>query len=470
MDYYDEFTEVYSISDLHLSVRGFGGEPVAASLANAVRALLARARALPGNNPPEPDKRAALVVNGDSVDFLDVPPQQHFDPEGAPQKLRDVIQHNQPFFVALDEFSRVGVVVLTLGNHDVELALPQCQAILRRTIRGALVLAFDGAGYRCRVGRATAYFLHGNNQDEWNHIDFDLLGRIAAALNTGNPPERWDPNEGTKLVIELLNQLKGAHPFVEYVKPEKPWLFELIDKLGIETLGAQYGRLAPRQVAATARYATFNRTAQSTYLGEGSASSGQATLFDANELLWSAEESHRRGLDVLAGDEQASETLGWVRRQRKPPDEIRAHILSSLVGDTTFEVAQSDSVYEALRSKLQREIKIVVCGHTHLRRSYRDRSDRIYLNSGTWMPLLDLYDASAENGQFQYVLQGLHATTRDELAKISWYRGTEQRPLLLRRNTVVLLQASAAGADAWLADFEAGALLEVPRSRQQVTL
>jgi hypothetical protein len=211
-----------------------------------------------------------------SSTFLDIDPQYHFDPLGAPLKLRRVFRDNADFWDALRAFAAEGTVVLTLGNHDPELAMPACQAMLRRRIGGSLVLAFDGAGYRCRVGRAIALFLHGNNEDPWNVIDFGQLGRIATAVNTGAPPEAWRPNEGTRLVIELLNEQKVHHPFIGYLKPEEPLLMELIAKLGFGGLAPQYRKLAPRQVRASIRYGLRGMTRQAVYLGGAGASSTAA--------------------------------------------------------------------------------------------------------------------------------------------------------------------------------------------------
>lgn len=450
-DYYEQFAEVYSVSDLHLAEGRFVDTKGTKLLADTLTALTKRAGSL------GKDAKAALVVNGDVVDFLSVDPPKHFDPEGAPEKLQRVFRANEAVWSGLDAFSRVGTVVLTLGNHDVELALPSCQALLRRTISGALVLAFDGAGYRCSVGKAAALFLHGNNEDGWNLVNFDLLGRIGAALNAGRVPEAWEPNEGTRLVVEVLNAQKAEHPFLDFLKPESFWLLELLAKLGFGSLAAQLAEMAPRHMAMTRRFRAHQSSLESAYLDSKSVNA-DATFFDGDDLLRDADIRFRRGERVLEGP-LADGTLGvsdFFRSKQVSDEEIRQHILKSLVGDTTFIHRQSDDIYAALGPKVGREVHWVVCGHTHLRRAFQDRSDRGYFNSGTWMRLLDLYDAANDSKEsFARVMDALRATQIQQLDAIRWSRAGRQVPLVLRQPTVVILTAKD-GERGWLADAEDG--------------
>jgi UDP-2,3-diacylglucosamine pyrophosphatase LpxH len=445
---YEQFAEVYSISDLHLTVGDHVDTVAADGLARTVQALADRAAALRTGS-------AALVVNGDTVDFLDIKKEACFDPLGAPAKLRDAFRDNAGFWTALEKFATVGTVVLTLGNHDIELAMPTCRAMLRARIGGRLVLAFEGAGYRCRIGETNAFFVHGNDEDEWNTIDHDRLARVAAAVAAGVRHEQWEPNEGTRLVIEVLNKQKQDHPFIDYVKPEKPWLLELVAKLGFGGLARQYAEVAPRRVSAIARYAVRGQRRALAYLGDGEASSDPeqpATLFDGDELLLQAHRRHRAGERVLDSDAGAG-TLGLrdlLRRKPARDDEIRAHILSSLAGDTTFVAAQGDATFRALDRKLGPDIHWIVCGHTHLRRALRE-GGRAYFNSGTWMRLLALYPPTFA-GEFAKVLAGLNATTRQELDRITWSDNGVPRPLVLREPTVVILRATDFGGEGWLAD------------------
>src|SRR5689334_2408379 len=114
----DEFEELYCISDLHL-----GGEaPYQAfretkALAGLVRHVAERALT----------KRVGLVLNGDIVDFLAEPNAEEFtlNPERSLTRIfgdatfKDV-------FDALERFTAIdkATLVVAIGNHDIELALP----------------------------------------------------------------------------------------------------------------------------------------------------------------------------------------------------------------------------------------------------------------------------------------------------------------------------------------------------------
>lgn len=450
---YDQYTEVYSISDLHLTAGARVDMVAVQGLATTIRALAARASA-----PPKPH-RAALVINGDIVDFLDIEPYRYFDPVGAPGKLEQVFASNALFWTALQEFAKQHTVVLGLGNHDIELAMPTCQAMLRQRIGGSLVFAFDGAGYRCQVGSATALFLHGNNEDEWNVVDVDALGQAAACVNRGVSYELyevWAPNEGTKLVIEWLNQAKANRPFLEFLKPEGKWLGVLMSKLGLESMVGQIANIGPRWSAAKSRYAVRSFTAEAAYLGDQSRDT-RARLLDGNELMLHADRKYREGDAVLASKDAAQGSLGMFSRKRESDEEIRTHVARSLAHDDTFKVNQSDDIYDRLGPKLGDSINFVVCGHTHLRRALAVNQSRAYFNSGTWMRLLDLKAVSQAREEFPQVLKALEAATRAELDGVHWMtaQGTQQ-PLVLRKPTVVILSATDEHKG-WLADGAIGA-------------
>lgn len=431
-DFYDAFDEVYCISDLHLSDKAGADATAAQMLVDLLGGLVERAKA---GGP----KRCALVINGDTVDFLDVAHAQTFDRLGAPYKLADVFAANHAVWAGLDAFSKVGTVILALGNHDVELALPTCSAMLRNRITGKLILAFDGSGYRCRVGETQALYLHGNNADPWNVVDYELLARIRAAMNSGLEPEPWDPNEGTKLVIEVINRgIKQSKPIFEYLKPEGPWLLKLIAQLGLQSQIAQYAQIAPRRIAAQARYIALRNSPRRVYLDERDV--GQAaTLFSADDLV------------IAAQTRSQSEGAHSGFLGRPSDDEvIRNTLREGLGAGRCFQFDAADDLYPTLRERIGPELHWVVCGHTHLRRSIVDGHVRHYFNSGTWMRLLDLEGALETD--FPAVKAAFAASNRGELDACRW--GAAQ-PIVRHQPTVVMLQATSKGAKGWLADASA---------------
>src|SRR5262249_295777 len=132
------------------------------------------------------EKSLALVINGDMVDFLAETPATYFDPLGAMGKLDRIFGDPTfpPASKSLQRFVRTPgrTLVINLGNHDLELALPWIREHLLEvlagdslTARGRITLVFDGAGFRCEVGGAQILCLHGNEVDPWNVADYEAI-------------------------------------------------------------------------------------------------------------------------------------------------------------------------------------------------------------------------------------------------------------------------------------------------------
>src|SRR5262249_43606096 len=128
-----------------------------------------------------PDGRVALVLNGDIVDTLaeDTGGYIAFDNAAATVSR---IMNNASFvgvWTALAEFvKRPGrTLVLAVGNHDLELALPPVQRLVTERLAGEdlaararLEFSTLGAGHACLVGSARVFCTHGNEVDPWNYV------------------------------------------------------------------------------------------------------------------------------------------------------------------------------------------------------------------------------------------------------------------------------------------------------------
>jgi hypothetical protein len=201
-------------------------------------------------------------------------------------------------------------------------------------------------------------------------------------------------------------------------------------------------------VAASSAFRAHRGSPRAAYLGEASGASERATLFDGKELLRRADRSYREGrLALGAGAGGGDESLGRLVRSRASDREIAEHIRASLREDKTFQVDQSDGIYSALKDKVGAELHFVVCGHTHLRRAFKESARRAYFNSGTWLPLLNLTHIIEHERALPAVLQALDARTDAQLKQVMF----DDVPLLAFDPTVVILQAHATGAVGWLA-------------------
>ncbi|HMV68808.1 MAG TPA: metallophosphoesterase, partial [Myxococcota bacterium] len=250
----DRYDILYVISDLHI-----GGRPdfeifrESDALAWLADQAASRAR---------PDAPVGLVLNGDVFDLLsdgDVP----FDARGAADRV--VAWLARPCFQAatlgLRRFVRTPGcrLVVVIGNHDLELCLPEVQTRLRDMLcqadeaaRGRVVFATDGSGYRCRVGTANdaraVLCMHGEVADTWNAVDHEDLRKIVLALNLGVEPPDLTLNAGTQMVQRIINPLKYDErwPFVDLLKPEQEAAVQIAMALAWESEGG---------VSKTVRYA-----------------------------------------------------------------------------------------------------------------------------------------------------------------------------------------------------------------------
>src|SRR5258707_13258644 len=158
-------TRVIVISDLHLggTARPMMSHP--GCLADFIRDL---PRKLNANEALE------VVIAGDFVDFLAIAPFESWtsDPIAACQKLDQTMLEPSPFapvFRALGKLvtHRRTSLTIMIGNHDVEMALPQVQEAFLKMMGGSsrrVRFVADGRAYR--VGKVLIE--HGNRYDDAN--------------------------------------------------------------------------------------------------------------------------------------------------------------------------------------------------------------------------------------------------------------------------------------------------------------
>jgi UDP-2,3-diacylglucosamine pyrophosphatase LpxH len=468
----EQLDQVHVISDLHL-----GGEPghqifdQGALLGGVIDHLRARA----------PGKRVALVLNGDIVDFLAAPGASYLDPTGAVDKLEAILVDPafQPVFQALARFVRAEgrTLVLGLGNHDVELALPEVAERLLQEIcgddaaaRGRARLATDGTGYACRVGGKRALCVHGNDVDPWNIVDHTALRRVIQALKLGREPPAWEPNAGTRLVIDIVNGLKRSFPVVDLIKPETRPVLSILLALEPSQLGAarRFARGAARLLVDDVRVGRgFLGARAPVEPGEPGApalpQSDDAALAMLLQPNPKAATPARRGADLLAEVERLYEEgrdpldlssedgkLGWGRLTwdvilgREPLRELRESLAQWLKEDKTFAVDTKDRTFERLDAMVGADVDYLIAGHTHLARALPRREGKgFYFNTGTWIRLIQLTEAMLrDDASFSPVFAALRRRTLAAL---------DAEPGLVRRHpTMVSIEAEGSAVAAEL--------------------
>ena len=460
-----QFDELYVVSDLHL------GGPSDFQIFNSgaeLESLIDLLRAAPA------EKKVALLINGDFVDFLAEDDAKHFDPTGAIRKLNNIVERGAfaKVFNALKRFTNTKnrTLVLTLGNHDLELALPWVRARLleiltdgKEAAYGRVILAFDGAGFPCRVGGATVLCVHGNEVDPWNVADYERIRRFGVEVSHGRPIDSWIPNAGSQLVIDVMNGVKRKFPFVDLLKPETqaavPTLLALApdqhDKL--LSIGATVGRLAWDKL----KRATGFLGAQEgddltgrTVATVGDFAPRPATLtvpaagaYDRDEyaslLLDGASEQYHRGVDPMSllTSDQVGGYLGLTSAVYKlfrggETSEVLREALDGLHKDRSFDPTAEDETFKLLDETVGEGFDFLIAGHTHLRRALERKRKRgtWYFNSGTWARLIKLEDKVLRDAEeFRRVFDSFREGTMQALDK--------HKDLVTRLLTVVVIRA-----------------------------
>jgi UDP-2,3-diacylglucosamine pyrophosphatase LpxH len=489
-----QFDELYVISDLHLG--GLPGFQIFNSGAELQR-LINYLRALPS------EKTIALLINGDFVDFLAESPSRHFDPVDAVVKLDRIVQDSAfaPVWKALQKFTgtKNRCLIINLGNHDLELALPWLRAHLLKVLsngneaaRGRIILAFDGTGFLCRVGGAEVLCVHDNEVDDWNLADYETIRRIGRDIVQGRPVESWIPNAGSQLVIEVMNDLKRSYPFIDLLKPEMqavvPTLLALApdqhDKL--HAIGATVRRLVWDKLkratgfldsddgSLTGRLASLANITP--VPGPGPRNISRSGVVDfgsrkyADALLEETEQRLSRNVDPLSliSSDERGEYLGLssaVMRLFRGEDtsEVLRQALEKLRQDRSFDLQEEDETYTSLDEQMGDGTAFVVAGHTHLARALPWKKGRgWYFNSGTWARLIKLEKHVLESKeQFTQVFHAFKAGTMEALEALP--------KLVMRQLTVVAIWSEGASTHGELRRTgpapEAPILSAIPHSR-----
>lgn len=424
------FDELYVVSDLHMGGRRNGDANFqifdrGRRLANVVRYAMRR----------RPGDQVALVLNGDVIDALaenEVTGYVALDATTAEAMLEHVF--TDPSFAmvweALAAFVRAPNrhLVLVVGNHDIELSLPNVEAAIRERLggedaaaRARVVFATHGGGFACRVGGARVFCTHGNEVDAWNVVDYGLLGQLANAINGGRAADRekWKPNAGTRLVIDVMNRVKLRYPFVDLLKPEVAAIAGVLIALDKDVLkGIDFGAAfpiirdkvadglvtrnllgGPTEALESVPSGVLAEEVTEQLLGASFRAAVQAAEPPGveDELLLRASAAvgaGRSASEAVAAGPQ--ETLGWwdVFAAKvglvSPVEGLRRALKDWVADDTTYATDTRDDLYDAMQDRVGDAVDYVVTGHTHLARALRTRKNRFYYNTGTWIRLLRL--------------------------------------------------------------------------------
>jgi UDP-2,3-diacylglucosamine pyrophosphatase LpxH len=433
-DFIQEYDEVHVISDLHIGGRpGFqifdSGSELGALISHLYQ---------------DTGKSVLLVINGDFIDFLAEDNAEYFDPAGAAGKLERIFADGafKPVWGALKEFVKADKrrLIVNLGNHDLELALPWVQECFFREIagddavaRGRIAFVTGGQGVLCRVGKVRVLCAHGNESDDWNLVGQTDLQRMAGDCLKHREAEEWTPNAGTKLVIDVMNDIKKDYPFVDLLKPETGGVIPIL-----LAAAPEHRAKLLKFVAVTPKLAKDKlfRFAGLLSGGEDDVARDDWREVD-DQSLWREIESMHEG-DIAPGrlDPGGAEArrLGlidaaWSAVRGEDKVESLREALERLIKDRSFDLALKDDTYKYYDENIGPGVDVVIAGHTHLARAVPRSNGGRYYNTGTWARLIHLSPQVLNNRkEFQRVYDALTAKKMQAL--------DECEGLVMRRRTV----------------------------------
>jgi UDP-2,3-diacylglucosamine pyrophosphatase LpxH len=424
MSDFPQYDEIHVISDIHM-----GGEPgfqilrETRRLANFIRQVAAR----------RPEQRVALVLNGDIVDTLAENIAGYIAVDEAGAVLQRIMSDGSfgQVWDALAHFVRRErrSLVVVIGNHDIELAFPTVQRLIVTRLAGDDPLArarieFStmGAGYTCTIGNARVFCTHGNEVDPWNYVRYEDLAKVARRLNAGRSltTAEWEPNAGTKMVKDVMNEVKRKYAWIDLLKPEaqaavgtllvlEPSQVSKINRL-VPIVGekARGDREADQRLSADGFQAPSRPAARAVRadqllgpsLTQGINISMTSSGNSAEDMLLTAERNlgqPRAATEAPAGTLGTGQLIwdrltGWIRGVGQD-EALRRALQDWLKGDRTFDLRDEDDTYKDVVKSVGSACDFVVTGHTHLERAIDMGSNRFYFNCGTWIRLLRLTPA-----------------------------------------------------------------------------
>lgn len=426
---------LYVISDLHLGGSAALRTPSGADVCFQMCPPEARrrlARFVESIGAAHPTGDAHLVINGDFVDFLaeerieaGAGEISHFEaftrePAHALEKLRRVIRRmdehcpqGEQVFESLRRFvGRGHALTVLLGNHDVELSIPQVRRALLDYLtsdRPARVeFLYDGEAY----DRDGVLIEHGNRYEGWNAIDYGALRAFRSRVSRGEAEFPFIPPPGSELVVSIMNPIKQRYPFIDLLKPEdeavipvllalEPDLFSDIRRIArASTLAVRMRRLdlGPGRVPEKeSRISAGGRPDESR---DGSIEGNEdptvqartERILAAAALRWQSDrvpESQAAVAAGLRGSVESARSL-WRIWTAAPDDRLvalrQAFVDRAEEIGAAFELGQELPRYAEAARRLSAGHKVVIFGHTHLPKRVRLDGGGLYLNTGTWCP------------------------------------------------------------------------------------
>ena len=438
---------IFVISDLHLG--GAAGFQMCSARGRSRLAALLRWI----TSQRTVDQNTHLVLAGDIVDFLAERPWEAFtaDNERAESKLTKIFESTTEVWDALRDFVRGGsALTLLLGNHDLELSLPGPRRLLLDRLGGGRVeFLYDNQAFV----HGPVFIEHGNRHDHWNVVQHDSLRKVRSSLSRLEEPAPFPAPAGSRLVVEVMNEVKEAFPFIDLLKPESEASLPLLAAVD----PTRFAKISNITGFFFARLEALNSAAHPSWkTGSGSGNlevekserEAQVALREAREIagavgagatgLLSNAARALADLSTTARIDVLFRTLRFFAKRQA--GEYRTNFETH-----SYLQKAEQAVQGSLKRAGARAFEVIIFGHTHLARRVPLSNNAVYLNTGTWADLMSIPES---------ILADDVATAKDDLAKFVTALETKQfdglRKFIPSYARVDLKDGSVVDRDVWL--------------------
>jgi len=417
---------------------------------------------LPGVLASAAAQSARVILNGDTFDFLMNEDPLELDAARAAAQARAIVA-NPPTAAVMAGLGQVlaagGEVVLRLGNHDAEVALAEVQDVLRGALQqppevaARLVFERGDSPSILTVGGAKILLAHGEHNDPWNRLDYKNLPSAGSSSKYRYPP-------GSRLVKTLLNPLKRSFGmrFADLLKPD--FQGAVLTAMAVDPTSL---RLVFQGNTAKLLWQLFRKSGEGMTFADDEESEGNLGVADALDQAGLSDDE-RAALEASVDPTGAAtfadeDTLDGARfKLARTGLKLYAAAQRALTGDAGsryFELTPDASEWEEARRLAQKfAVDAVVLGHTHSAR-WKQEQDLAFVNTGTWIHLMRMPSASAEESVWLDFL-----TTIRKNPALDPARG-RAAPLHTRFTGLVIHENPAGGALLQLVEWKAGAPAEV---------
>ncbi len=347
------------------------------------------------------NKNVELIINGDFLEFLQVPAVDDFDPlatyppsaytdtgvVASLKQLNIIIENHAKVFGALAEFlhadAPIREITILSGNHDPNLYWQAVQSRFREAI-GALGRRRKYLNFvRTFINRENIYVEHGNQRTE----KMNRFPNFEVPLDADDASQIYLP-PGAKFVINYFNfaereawWIDSAKPFTSLIWFTLQWDFNLAVDLLLGFLVHSPGLLM------------------------GSFSASAATPPPSSPLITQLEDDSQRvniAQRYTEDDDFRHDFHRQIYNLLHPTRALKTAQTIAALGNA-IEMAQTDQ--EEMRSVLSEaaeeiigtgKAKAVFFGHTHHPAFEKIGDDGYYINTGAWLWEEDLSNATKD--------------------------------------------------------------------------